>query len=241
MSAHALADALERDGVTLSLRVIDRMYREDPFWNERFGEAGRRHADSDAGRHIEHLVTALRAGSPAVFMGYARWLQSVLTTRGMCTRHLADNFTLLAEEIARSGMAGAEPAIAILTEGAEAIARTNGPAGEVHRQRAALCEATVTTLFDAEPSWVGTLGTGRTSCLEEADFFVDYLADALAHHAPNDLADYAKLVQRVLAKRELPTSQVTRMLGALREPVARSCPEIAASYVDGALAALSSP
>jgi hypothetical protein len=31
-----------------------------------------------------------------MIVGYVQWLRTVLSTRGMCTRHLAENFTLLA-------------------------------------------------------------------------------------------------------------------------------------------------
>ena len=98
MSAR-LREALKARARELSQQVLDRMY-ENPFWMERYGERGRRFANEDSLHHIDYLDQALAAGDAGVFTRYARWLRSVLVSRGMCTEHLAENFRLLAEAIA---------------------------------------------------------------------------------------------------------------------------------------------
>src|SRR5436305_13118195 len=91
-----LADAIELRASALAERALAAMYR-NPFWDERFGERGRRFAREDNLHHLAYLVQALRAESPDLLTGYARWLQRVLTTRGMCSRHVGENFARLSE------------------------------------------------------------------------------------------------------------------------------------------------
>jgi hypothetical protein len=82
----------------LNGRVVAEMY-ENPFWEDRFGARGRRFAKEDGESHVANLVVALEGRSPPMLASYARWLQRVLTTRGMCSRQLAENFQRLAAAI----------------------------------------------------------------------------------------------------------------------------------------------
>src|SRR5690242_53576 len=93
-----LANQLENRGAALARRAIEEMYK-NPFWQERFGRRGRQFAEQDGRYHVSYLVEALRFQTPDIFINYARWLQTVLTTRGMCSRHLAENFSRLADAI----------------------------------------------------------------------------------------------------------------------------------------------
>jgi hypothetical protein len=212
----AIADTLEREGRALSLRVIARMYADNPFWIERFGERGRVHADADAGRHVEHLVTALRTDSSAVFVGYARWLQSVLTTRGMCTRHLTDNFDLLAQEIGAAGFAGADLAIAVLHAGNDALVHREGEAGALFARRRALVQTVARSLYRAHPEYLARWGEkGRARCEDDLDYHVVYLADALANESPSDYVAYARFVRDLLRKRNVDLEHVRVALEAI--------------------------
>jgi hypothetical protein len=224
MTTIGAVERLERDGSEISRRVIAKMYADDPFWLARFGEAGRRHADDDAGRHIEHLAASMRAGGPSVFVGYARWLQSVLTTRGMCTRHIADNFTLLAEELERSGFAEVETMTAIILAGRDALGRCDGSAGEVFRHRASLVRAVIEEA-KAEAS------------RNEADHLVVYLADALANGTSRDLVAF---VIMGLSGRD--RAVVDALVRALRQAVTVLQPNTvttAQGYIDDVLRSLS--
>lgn len=94
-----LANLLRSRGRELSAWVIDDMYR-NPFWESRFASRGREHAEQDAQYHITYLATAVETGTPTVMANYAAWLRNVLTSRGMCTRHLDENFERLSDAIA---------------------------------------------------------------------------------------------------------------------------------------------
>ena len=139
MKNDRLRRALEEHRRALSQAVLDRMY-ENPFWMERFGERGRRFADEDSDHHVRYLDQALAADDPAIFEKYARWLRAVLVSRGMCSEHLAENFRLLGQEIARRGLADAAAGAVILEAGTRALIYVDGDAGRLEGHRAAFVD-----------------------------------------------------------------------------------------------------
>jgi hypothetical protein len=232
----AIADALERDGLAVSVRVIQRMYAENSFWMERFGERGRVHAVADAGRHVEHLVTALRSNSSAVFVGYARWLQSVLTTRGMCTRHLSDNFDFLGVELQKTGWLGRQLAIEVLAEGTTALFHREGEAGAIFAQRTALVQEVASRLYQKHPEWLARWGErGRERCVDDLDYHVVYLGDALANDSVSDYVAYARFVRDFLRKRNVELDHVRVTLETFAEVLSHGR---ARSFVEDAISGL---
>lgn len=119
MKHEALIAAIEERGAALTTRVLEEQYR-DPFWHARFGERADKHGRQDGNFHLQYLAQALASDDPNVMHNYARWLQQVLTTRGMCTRHLAENFDRLAAAIA-DAIPDSEPAVAMLRAATTAL------------------------------------------------------------------------------------------------------------------------
>jgi hypothetical protein len=117
---------LSQQADALAQRVISEMYR-DPFWLERFGERGRQHALADARYHVSYLEQALTLGDPEIFLRYARWLQTVLVSRGMCSRHLEESFAKLQAAI-QDDVPRAGDARDLLEQGRRAL--TYGAGGE---------------------------------------------------------------------------------------------------------------
>lgn len=157
-----LTERLVEAGPRLAERVLAEMYA-DPFWAARFGDRGRRHARADGDFHTKYLAEALESNSVIVFENYARWLRELLVARGMCSRHLAENFTRLADAIAAEPWDDRGRAIEILHAGAAALRHTAGPAGELEAMRATATDPATDTLLsylaDAlafeQPSWFG--------------------------------------------------------------------------------------
>lgn len=157
-----LSEQLTEAAPRLAERVLAEMYA-DPFWAARFGDRGRRHARADGDFHMKYLAEALESNSVIVFENYARWLRELLVSRGMCSRHLAENFTRLADAIAAEPWEDRARAIEILRAGAAALRHTSGPAGELEAMRATTTDPATDTLlsyladaiaFD-QPSWFG--------------------------------------------------------------------------------------
>ncbi|MEH7443921.1 hypothetical protein V7201_16530 [Bacillus sp. JJ1122] len=75
--------------------VTKGIYRDYPVLLEKYGEQGRKKCREDNEHHIKHLQTALSMGDDQFFIDYAHWLNGILTSRGMKTDHLVDNFERL--------------------------------------------------------------------------------------------------------------------------------------------------
>jgi hypothetical protein len=133
----ALVEQLDERRSALSRRCIEAMYR-DPFWQARFGDRGRRHAEEDSAYHVQYASSALRADDVEIFRNYARWLRGVLAARGMCSWHLAESFRQLAIAIRDEAIVGADAAVAILVDGERCLAYAEGEAARFDARRTAI-------------------------------------------------------------------------------------------------------
>jgi hypothetical protein len=198
----ALVDRLLAAARELTGEVLAEMYR-DRFWYARFGELrASRHGQEDGDHHVEYLVEALRAEDAGVIERYARWLQQVLTTRGMCTRHLADHFERLGVAIAARGWPDGDRAVKLLAAAVAALRYQRGPARAVQDRADAIAGD------DAE---LATL--------------VSYLADAAALGRPMVFTDHAVWYADFIAREGGSRSRVTALLQRLRETVESQLPE----------------
>lgn len=75
--------------------VTEGIYKDYPLLLEKYGEKGRQKCREDNVHHIKHLQTAASMGDEKFFIDYAHWLNGILTSRGMKTEHLIDNFVRL--------------------------------------------------------------------------------------------------------------------------------------------------
>jgi hypothetical protein len=75
--------------------VTEGIYNDFPFLLEKYGERGRQKCREDNGHHIKYLQTAADMDDDKYFIDYAHWLNGILTSRGMKTEHLVDNFMRL--------------------------------------------------------------------------------------------------------------------------------------------------
>ena len=146
----------------------------DPFWLARYGERARTHMRQDNAFHLQYLCEAL-VGDPAAIDRYARWLRDLLTTRGMCSAHIADNFRRLGAAIA-ARWTDAGPALEMLERGVAALSYPPGPAA---------------ALQQAGPG-IAALAASRCGATPAAlEMLTSYLADAMAQAAPERFAAHA--------------------------------------------------
>ncbi|WP_246942700.1 hypothetical protein [Bacillus pinisoli] len=87
--------------------VID-IYNAYPELLERFGENGRKKCREDNQHHFHHLELAYTLNNPVVFLDYTKWLNSLLTSRGMKSEHIIDNFVRIQQVIQGKGLDGKE-------------------------------------------------------------------------------------------------------------------------------------
>ena len=82
--------------------VTDGIYKDYPILLEKYGERGRQKCKEDNEHHIKYLQTAAAMDEEKYFVDYAHWLNGILTSRGMKTEHLIDNFQRLKNAFERS-------------------------------------------------------------------------------------------------------------------------------------------
>jgi hypothetical protein len=234
----ALADALAAHATTLVERAFAALYA-NPFWDARYGERGRRYTAEDSHYHVQYLVEALRGGSPETLVAYARWLQPLLTTRGMCSRHLAENFAYLAEAIRAEGLDPADEAQAYLDAAEGALRYDAGPARALQDAAPALAAAAAARLAVAPPpaahpattsSAASPAGAATIRPRLEDDLLdhIAYLADALTLDRPDLFANHVQWTASYLQARGVPTAALAARLDALDAALAALPPDTAA-------------
>jgi hypothetical protein len=211
----ALIAQLEQQAAALSERVLHEMY-EDPFWDARYGERGRKYTREDMLHHISHLNQALAAADHALFVKYARWLRSVPTSRGLCTLHLVDNFERLSRAIA-DRIADAEPACHALEAGIDGLGYHAGLAAELGALQAGLIDALARRAQDA--------ATGAKSAQfhrREARKLVSYLADTLDSGRRDRFFEHRRWLDQYAREQGLPADYYLQLMAASVAELERS-------------------
>lgn len=221
----ALVDQVRSEGPALSRAVIDQMY-ENPFWNARFGSFGAKNARQDGDFHISYLVESLSANDPEILRRYARWLQRVLVTRGMCTRHLADNYRLLREAIARQSWPEKATAEAHLQQAEQALRYDALAARSLQDAAEPIARDVVQRLRARQPDWFKDDAQARR-CEDDCRYHLSYLADALALQDPAILYGYVKWVGGFLEQLGVPRAHLVAMLDAINEVLGSHLPAVA--------------
>lgn len=223
-----LVERLQAKAPELGRRAIAEMY-QNPFWQERFGAHGRENSDKDGQFHVSYLIQALVASEAGVLTSYARWLQTLLVSRGMCTRHIDENFERLGRAI-KEDIPDAEPALALLRAARQALIYDSGVARELMLAADVLAPKVVDALSRRQPSWFSaassypSLATFESihqaelaRCKGDVLDYVAYLADALHAERPELFVAHAVWMKGFNARRHGQASRVEETLSALSD------------------------
>jgi hypothetical protein len=212
---------IEAEADALTDRVLAGMYR-NPFWRERFGERADKHGRQDGKFHLQYVIQALAAEDTNVIEQYARWLQQVLTTRGMCSRHLAENFDKLAEQI-DAWPAGAA-AVDLLRAATAALCYPEGTAARRLQDRSdTFARLAAAELYARHPEW-----TNRARCEDDLRYHLSYAADALALGDPQVFTGYVDWIRGFLERRGISRDHLRESLEVLATLADREVPELRA-------------
>ena len=190
----------------IAAEAMHRMY-QDPFWDARFGERGRKFAVQDGLHHLNYLEAALTADDTGVLIKYAQWLRSVLVPRGMCSLHLVENLARIGEVLAERGLDPDGRARRFLGEACAALLHAGG-----------FDEAQVAR----EAALVHPAGA------HELRVLLSFLGDALALNDAKPFQLYLAWARPWYPQRGL---DAAKLLSALRAPLARASP-LAARIMD---------
>lgn len=228
MSHEALIARIEAEADALTDRVLADMYR-NPFWRERFGERADKHGRQDGKFHLQYLVQALATEDANVIEQYARWLQQLLTTRGMCSRHIAENFDKLADQI--DAWPGSMPAVALLRAATRALLYPeNGTARWLQDRSSTYATLAASELYARHPAW-----TNRERCEDDLRYHLSYAADALALGDAQVFTRYVAWISDSLERKGVSRDHLSESLEILATLAERDVPELR-GLVAGALA-----
>jgi len=147
---------------------------------------------------------------------YARWLQQVLTTRGMCTRHLDENFERLGRAIAET-IDDSAPAVTMLEVARRALRYPEGtPARRVQDAAPELVKSVAAQLYSRHPAWPAEQ---RARCADDLRYHLAYAADALALAMPSVFAAYITWIGEFFERRKLPRQHLEESISLLRVAV----------------------
>lgn len=83
---------IESEKSKLVKLVVEDIYESYPWLTERFGQNGIERTIEDNYHHLNHLETAYEMGQESFFIDYSKWLESILTSRGVGTDLIVDNY-----------------------------------------------------------------------------------------------------------------------------------------------------
>lgn len=177
-----LAREIRQATLALAARSISTMYA-DPFWDARFGPRGRHFADEDGQHHVRYLAEAVEIGRSTPLELYSRWLQTLLTARGMCSLHIADNFDRLLDALGHLLPQAVDAAAPLLQAGRRALVYEDPVAGAVLRE-----------------AMDGPRPDVAVPYLQDEAFPLAYLADALGTGRDGVLLDHLTWVAAEAAR-----------------------------------------
>jgi hypothetical protein len=210
----ALAGQIETRGDYLAARTAEGVCT-GAFWEERFGDRGQRHAAHDAAYHVQYLVSALRLQTPSVITRYARWLQGILTPRGMCTRHIEEHFEALSGAVRDERIPGAETASAYLEKAVSALRYDDEVARAVQDASEDLEEAAWRVVANRHPDWTESLSERRVRA--DLRYLLSYLADAVALRREEIFGAYISWVGPFQERHGAPPGYIADLLAAVDE------------------------
>lgn len=223
-----LVERLQAQSLPLSRRAITEMY-QNPFWQDRFGAQGRELAEKDGLFHLSSLAQALAASDPSVLTNYAHGLQTLLVSRGMCSRHIDENFERLGRAIAEL-VSDSAPAAELLRAARQALIYADGPARELQLLADPLADRALDALESRQPGWF----SAASSYVSMASFesivqaersrwksdlleLLSYLADAVHADRPELFSAHVIWARGFLLRRHAPSARMTETLYAIAE------------------------
>jgi hypothetical protein len=230
-----LSERLQAQATALVAHATAGMY-QNPVWQDRFGASGRELADEHGQVHLSYLIQALDASDPGVLTGYARSLQTLLASRGMCSRHIEENFERLERAIAEL-VAESVPACELLCAARQALVYESGPARELQLLSHPLAEKTIDAVWSRQPGWFAAASSYASLASFESitqaerarwkgDILehLSYLADALHADRPELFSAHALWMRDFFVRHHAPAARVEETLLALAEclPAAES-------------------
>jgi hypothetical protein len=177
--------------------------------------------------HVEHLASAIDWGMTSIMERYARWLQTILVTRGMCTRHLADTFAALAAAITERKIDESGLAVEYLYAAQVALLYPSGAARVLQDRAGEIADRATAAIYRLHPEWEERWGAaGRERCADDLLYHLSYLADATALDRQDLFVTYAVWIASFLEERGIQADHMHLALEALADEIRAAGPSL---------------
>lgn len=124
------------------------------------------------------MSQALRFGDAGILTNYSQWLQTVLTTRGMCSEQIVEHFGFLADAL-ESILDGADEAIDLLRQAAQALTYADEPGRTIQDEASRLVSGAVARMQREHPDWGWSSPADADWQRRDLDMLVSYMADSV--------------------------------------------------------------
>lgn len=221
--------ALESKRNTLVDLVVLQLWA-NPFWEDRYGERGKRYFYDDAQHHVQALITAIQLDLPDALPQHYAWLREVLVHRGMCTRHLYQTlrvFDAQLEAVLPEYWSVIRPYAETTYAG---LAYTDPLCLALAQVEEPLIARVMQRILTEKPAWAQRLGPGgKTLCRQDNLYHLSYLQDALAFQDPRIFTDYLTWISAFLEARRLTPQMLHLAMGYLAEEIEAALPAVTAA------------
>lgn len=215
-------DIIETARPMLVDAILTDLYQKT-FWQVRYDDYGREYARTITHYHLNNLITALKAGEPAIFADYWAWKRPVMLLQGACTHHLHEFIDSTARPVARvlrEGFPLAEPCFAAAHRALE----YEQPACQaLNAKRKAIIDGAAARLCPTESE--------RASYRSDVCYHLSYLEDAAVMGKPQLFHLHTEWVQHTLKEQGRDVEKLNAALQALKIELEQALePEVAAVF-----------
>lgn len=215
----SLVERMKIEASDIASTVLREVYK-NPFWQHRYGERGRKFVEEDAYFHLQYLEQAYVANDAQIMASYARWLRTLLTSRGMTTRHLAENFRFVGIQLSARFGEEAAPLLALLDTAKLALLYDEQPARELQEHSVSIGEKTLEQLSFAHSAWaVRPMEAPGIGASELCADLLSYTADAVALSRPELYTTYVELLRALLESKGASAAELTELKKTLSSVV----------------------
>lgn len=222
-----LVSKLETVREELVTGSVAEIYRNNPFWEARYGARGARHAHKDSHYNLNYLISAIRIDAPSTLTQYYHWLRGALVFRGMCTQHIYDTLDTTGRHLARllpdewaqiryyyqagyEGLAYDHPACQAITSAADKIALETADR---------LTRASGATIDEQ----------AKASRVRDILYILSFLTDAIGMDNQDIFLNYLEWVTGLSQERGEDPTALSETLTVMGEIIQSSLPEDLAS------------
>lgn len=216
-------------------QVIDGLFEEmyqNPFWEARYGEKGKRNTRQDTNYHINQLVTTVAMDLPSLSVQYYHWLQGLLVYRGMCTLHIQDTIDCMARQFARlipDAWPGIEP---YLRAGEQGLVYEHPACAALATAETSIAQAAATRMFEASPAGRPEGEATFAACLRDNRYHISYLQDAVGYNLEGAFDKYIQFLTGFLPNFGVTLEELLANLKILSEEISAALPaEFSAPFV----------